>query len=178
MSAIKFVKANIVALSFTVALSSIGCSTATLDSGQAVNTAMVTVAGASEKLLRFDTKLRLLLGVGNDDSDTLGCLDCMELRGGGTPPPASTLTYLVRRKPENIFREFGAAWNEVWYDPANPYDAGSGRLVIKIDFNDGPNPDCSTGFVSPCYNRPNCPITGFCSKNQTGACLPKCTRAP
>lgn len=163
-------------LSFVVAFLSVGCSTtAPLDGSKVVNTAEVKVTGEVTKLLKFDTKLRSLLGVGNDDSDTLACRRCAALRGGDTS--IDTLIYLVSRKPEKVFGSFAAAWNDVWYDPANPFDAGDGkRLVMTIDYDSQPPPSCSTMFPPPptCYDRPRCPSTGYCSENQAGDCQPKC----
>jgi hypothetical protein len=170
-----------VALSFGAALVSIGCSTVEVDTSKTVNTARVMVTGAADKLLKFDTKLRSLVGVGNDDTDALGCDNCGDLRSGDSS--IGTLTYYIPRKPEKALRLFGAAWNEVWYDPGPPlFDAADGkRLILTIDANMSVQPVCSTGFLAPCYSRPNCPNTGFCSQNPVppgGSCLPKCAKAP
>jgi len=157
-------------LSFIVVLLSVGCSTAPLDGSQKANTAVVKVAGSADKLLTFDTKLRSLLGVGNGDSDTLSCDSCSDLRGGDTS--ISTLTYYVARKPVNVFGNFAAAWNDVW--EATKFDANE-TLVITIEADiSNPDPVC-TGFAQPCYDRPRCPNTGYCSKNSAGECLPKCS---
>lgn len=170
---ISYMFRSCIALSFCAALVSIGCSTVEVDAGKVVNTAIVAVAGKSDKLLKFDAKLRSLLGVGNDDSDALGCDKCAALRGGS--PGINKLTYFIPRKPEKVLREFGLAWNDVWYDPTNPYDAKDGeRLTMMVDANIADSPLCE-GFTRPCSYRPNCPAQGYCSKNPPGgACKPAC----
>jgi hypothetical protein len=162
-----------VAASFGAALLSIGCSTVKVDTGRVENTATVVVAGKSDKLLKFDSNVRLLLGIGDDDSDTLGCDRCAALRGGNAE--IGKLTYYIPRKPEKIFRELAIAWNDVWYDPSNPHDAKDGeRLTMMVDANMADAPLCE-GFSQPCSTRPSCPAQGYCSKNPPGkSCSPKC----
>jgi hypothetical protein len=83
------------------------------------------------------------------------------------------LAYYIVRKPETIFRAFGAAWNDVWYDPGDPYNGNDGeRLIMTVDINTV-DPLCE-GFAAPCYYRFNCPAQGYCSQKQSGSCLPAC----
>jgi hypothetical protein len=141
------------------------------DPNKKENTAVVTVAGAADKLLKFDTKLRKLLKIGPGDSDLLGCENC-DMLSSETPP--SEVIYIVPRKPKKIFTYLGAAWNHVWYHPATEFDA-AGALTMHFEFNNSDDPLCEEYQPPTCYYRPGCPGVGSCSRKKTGSCSPGCS---
>jgi hypothetical protein len=140
------------------------------DVDQKVDTALLKVSGDNARLVRFDTRLRQALGVGADDSTTLGCKGCANLSNGTT----EEVTYIIPRKMP-ILDTVYKIWNDEWYTGPPPFDAGDKRLVLSLDYNDSPDPVC-TGFKSPCFSRPTCRQTAFCSQNSTGSCVPACVR--
>lgn len=135
------------------------------------DTALLTVTGSPQKMLMFDTRLRQLLGAGQQDSDILGCKDCDKLRQGVST--VAQLVYIIPRKSNAHFQSIGTAWDDVWYDSSNQFNAAD-RLKMQLDYNDTPEPDCSQ-LPQPCFTRPTCRATGYCSKNSSGLCL-ACTQ--
>lgn len=162
-----------------------GCCTTTtttsksppLDLGNKANSGWVAVTGSAEKLEMFDTKLRALMGIGKGDHQFLGCRGCDKL--GSTTPP-SELGYSFARKPETVFQHFGAAWNEIWFDPKDPFN-GKDKVNVQMHFrfiNDDDvegDPLCDN-FKPICHYRVNCPSVAYCSKNSTGLCVPQCDK--
>ena len=137
------------------------------------DTAFLTVTGPAAKLKMFDTRLRQLLGLGQQDSGDLGCKNCDKIQQGVTPTP-SQLVYIIPRRSNALFQHIGTAWNDVWYDSNDQFNAADGqRLILHLDYNSGPDPVC-TGSATPCFPRPTCRLTSYCSQNSTGACLPAC----
>jgi len=139
------------------------------DVDRKTDTALLKVTGDNAKLVRFDTRLRQQLGVGQGDSTTLGCKGCTNL-----PTGATEVTYIIPRTIP-ILDTVQKVWNEEWYTGPPPFDAADGkRLVLSLDYNDEPDPLCS-GFRQPCFVRPTCRQTAFCSQNSVGSCVPACT---
>ena len=136
------------------------------------DTAYLTVKGDTVKLVRFDTRLRQRLGVGQGDSSELGCIRCNNLQMG---MPVNEVTYIIPRST-NALELAHQVWNDEWYSGPPPFDAQDGkRLTLDLDYNQAADPIC-TGFQSPCYTRSTCRETGYCSQNQTGLCKPACVR--